>query len=209
MFASGGKKSKKLRIPSDHADAGFISEPIDVLVDAIIGLLEQSTAYLRSVANQAFSLLSGAVQETAIDLILTVGMQGSYCRCLLIVLRSQQLERRDPAELMGNDDDDINDLEDYEEEESVDDEEQASSSDEGDVGDSDKERVQELRRKIEETLRVNGVEAATGNSDEEPDEDLMDDDQMMAIDEQLAQVFRLRVNEKRSSKGQSSHSLSR
>jgi DNA polymerase phi len=29
----------------------------------------------------------------------------------------------------------------------------------------------------------------------------MDDDQMMAIDEQLAQVFRLRVNEKKTSKG--------
>jgi DNA polymerase phi len=100
----------------------------------------------------------------------------------------------------------MKDLEDYEEE-SVDDEEQTSSSDESDLEDGDDERVQEFRRKIEETLRVNGVEAATGNSDEESDEDLMDDDQMMAIDEQLAQVFRLRVNEKKSSKGQSSHSL--
>jgi DNA polymerase phi len=97
-----------------------------------------------------------------------------------------------------NDDDDLDDLEDDEEEESVDDEEQ-TSSDEDDIGEN--EDAQELRRKIEETLKVNGIEAAIGNSDEESDEALMDDDQMMAIDEQLAQVFRLRLNEKKSSQG--------
>ena len=59
----------------------------------------------------------------------------------------------------------------------------------------------ELRRKIEEALRVNGVQAATGESDEESEEELMDDDQMMAIDEQLAAVFRARADEKKLGKG--------
>ena len=94
--------------------------------------------------------------------------------------------------------DDVQDDED--EEDSADGEEQASS-DEDDVEDDDDEGVQEARCKIEEALRVNGIEAAMENSDEGSDEDLMDDDQMMAIDEQLAQVFRLRVNEKKTSKG--------
>ena len=99
----------------------------------------------------------------------------------------------DDVEDDDNDDDD---------EESVDDDDdEQASSDENDVEDDDDEGVQELRRKIEEALRVNGIEAATENSDEDSDEDLMDDDQMMAIDEQLAQVFRLRVNEKKTSKG--------
>jgi DNA polymerase phi len=56
MFTSESKMSEK------SSDTGLISEPIDVLVDAIIGLLEQSTAYLRSVANLAFTLLSSIVQ---------------------------------------------------------------------------------------------------------------------------------------------------
>jgi DNA polymerase phi len=72
MFPSGSNKSKKARKSSVDTDMESVSEPIDVLVDSIIGLLEQSTAYLRSVANQAFSLLSSAVQDTTIDLILTV-----------------------------------------------------------------------------------------------------------------------------------------
>jgi DNA polymerase phi len=77
MFASGSKKNKKSRKSTDQTDAEPTSEPIDVLVDSIIGLLEQSTAYLRSVANQAFSLLSSAVQKTTVDLILTVSFMSS------------------------------------------------------------------------------------------------------------------------------------
>jgi DNA polymerase phi len=116
------------------------------------------------------------------------------------------LEYRNPKELA--DDDDMDDLENEEGEEDADegdaeaakDEDQASSDDKDDTEDDNNEDVQELRRKIEETLKINGIEAATGNSDEES-EDLMDDDQMMAIDEQIAQVFRLRMNEKKSFKG--------
>lgn len=47
-------------------------EPVDVLVDTVIGFLEQATAYMRAVANQVFSLLSESVQESTIDLILAV-----------------------------------------------------------------------------------------------------------------------------------------
>ena len=66
----------------------------------------------------------------------------------------------------------------------------------------DDEEDPELRRKIEEALRVNGIQAATGESDSESEEDLMDDEQMMAIDEQLAAVFRARASEKKLGKGE-------
>lgn len=46
--------------------------PIDVFVDIIIGYLEQSTAYLRAVANQVFTLMSSAARESTIDLLLAV-----------------------------------------------------------------------------------------------------------------------------------------
>ena len=62
------KKNRKTKDPSgDVAD-----EPIDILVDTIIGFLEKSTAYIRTVGNQVFSLLSGSVKDTTIDLILAV-----------------------------------------------------------------------------------------------------------------------------------------
>lgn len=66
---------------SNNAESA--SEPIDILVDSIIGFMEQSTAYLRSVGNLAFSLLSGTVQETTIDLILTVGST-SFFSCTTV-----------------------------------------------------------------------------------------------------------------------------
>lgn len=62
------KKDRKTKEPSEDVT----DEPVDILVDTIIGFLEKSTAYLRTVGNQAFSLLSGSIQNTTIDLILAV-----------------------------------------------------------------------------------------------------------------------------------------
>jgi DNA polymerase phi len=91
---------------------------------------------------------------------------------------------------------------DEEQEEEVDEEDDSDSegSDEdGDDGDDSNEEEEdvELRRKIEEALKVNGIEAATEDSEEE---ELMDDDQMMAIDAQLAAAFKSRTEEKKGPK---------
>jgi hypothetical protein len=51
-------------------------EPIDVLVDIIIGYLEKGTAFLRAVGNRSFSLLSAVVKESTVNLILTVSVSG-------------------------------------------------------------------------------------------------------------------------------------
>ena len=121
----------------------------------------------------------------------------------------QQLERRKPSELLENEDEEMGSeaseegdedegSESQSDEESDDDEEDGDESGE----DSNEEDADlELRNKIEEALRVNGIEPATGETDSE-EEELMDDDQMMAIDEQLAQVFRSRVNERKPGKGE-------
>jgi hypothetical protein len=47
--------------------------PIDLLADTIIGFLEKGTAFLRTVANQSFSLLSAHLERSTVELILTVG----------------------------------------------------------------------------------------------------------------------------------------
>lgn len=62
------KKDRKLKELSEDVT----DEPVDILIDTIIGFLEKSTAYLRTVGNQVFSLLSGSVKNTTIDLILAV-----------------------------------------------------------------------------------------------------------------------------------------
>lgn len=117
----------------------------------------------------------------------------------------KQLERRDPSELLEDKDDAMDEDENAEDEDEEESEEDSSSDeDEDDIdGDSNAEEADlELRSKIEEALRVNGIEPATGETDSE-EEELMDDDQMMAIDDQLAQVFKSRTGESKSSKSES------
>ena len=65
------KKRKKDRKTKESSE-DVTDEPVDILVDTIIGFLEKSTAYIRTVGNQVFSLLSGSVKNTTIDLILAV-----------------------------------------------------------------------------------------------------------------------------------------
>ncbi|KAF5358052.1 hypothetical protein D9756_001914 [Leucocoprinus leucothites] len=192
MFPEGGKKKKKKEFKNKAEDENEgVHEPVDVLVDTIIGFLEKATAYLKTTANQVFSLLSGSVKDSTIDLVLT------------------QLERRDPTVEEEDDNGDIEMTgvesdEDGEEgvEETEDESDQSSAQEEEDEDEEDEdiddEEALALRDKIEQALRVNGIEPATGDSDSE--EELMDDGQMMAIDEQLAEVFRSRTNEKRSGK---------
>jgi DNA polymerase phi len=69
------KKKKRKSAAAEVLQPEGESEPlpIDMLVDTIIGCLEKGTAFLRTVANQSFSLLSARLERSTIELILTVG----------------------------------------------------------------------------------------------------------------------------------------
>ncbi|KAI6036062.1 DNA polymerase phi-domain-containing protein [Pisolithus microcarpus] len=165
MFASKKSSKKKGQQSALPADDG--PEPIDILVDLLIGYLENASAYTRSVANEAFSHVTGAAQESTIDLILTEEvMDGSG-------------EEEDESSSEASDDD-------------------GSLSEE-----SDGEEAQEIRNKIIDLLKNSGmddVEEDESNESDEESEELMDDDQMMAIDGHLAEIFRSRKDEQRSKK---------
>jgi DNA polymerase phi len=72
MFPEKRKEKEKALEKTYEIEEEDIHEPVDILVDTIIGFLEKSTAYLKTTANQVFSLLSGSVKESTVDLILTV-----------------------------------------------------------------------------------------------------------------------------------------
>lgn len=174
--------SKKKKGRTSAVEETPANEPVDVLVDALIGHLEKSTAYMRTVSNQVFSLLSGSVKASTVDLIVT------------------QLEPRDPTKEAEAEDEDVEMEEDEDEGDDESDDQSAGDDEEEEDDEMGAEEAQELRNKIEAALRVNGIEPATGETDDE--EDLMDDDQMMAIDEQLAAVFKSRAAEKSTGKGE-------
>jgi hypothetical protein len=65
--------TRLLTIDATKKEEDSESEPIDLLVDTIIGFLEKGTSFTRSIGNQSFALLSGLVRESTIDLIVMVG----------------------------------------------------------------------------------------------------------------------------------------
>ncbi|KAF9264758.1 hypothetical protein L218DRAFT_899775 [Marasmius fiardii PR-910] len=187
MFSLGESKIKKGRKSAGDEEQPQ-HEPVDVLVDGIIGFLERSTTFMRAVGNQAFSLISSATQESTIDLIL------------------DQLGKRDASEEDGETDDGDSPESDEANEDGEEDGSDDSSSAEDHSSDNgedsnDEEPDEELREQIVQALAVNGVQAATGETDNESEEEFMDDDQMMEIDQHLAEVFRMRLNEKKKGKG--------
>jgi len=96
----------------------------------------------------------------------------------------------------GGDDDDGSDKEDEDEEESSGEAESGESdSEEGD------EAADDVRQKIKDALKANGMGIAEDSSEADSDEELMDDEQMMALDDTLANIFRARTNERKSKKG--------
>ncbi|SJL00256.1 uncharacterized protein ARMOST_03568 [Armillaria ostoyae] len=174
-----GKKSKKAaKVDDDNEEA---LDPIDGLIDIIIGLLEKPTGYLRTIATQAFASLTPLVKESSIDLILT------------------QLETRD---LSAEDSEDASGDEDVSGDEGDEDQSKSTSeqqsADEASDDDAEEDVDDELRNKILEALKMNGVEPVTGDTDD--DEIMMDDDQMLALDGQLAEVFKTQMQVGKTSK---------
>ena len=165
-----------------------------MLVDILIGFLEKSTSYLRALANKTFSCIASTATETTLDLIVAVSIYHWFADCTLYNLPfEQQLERRDPADLVANEEDEA------ESSKSEGDDEVVESSDDNESElDGNDEAALALRKKIEDAFKANGIEAAASDSDEESEEDLADDEQMMAIDEHLAEVFRSRSGDMKS-----------
>lgn len=86
------------------------------------------------------------------------------------------------------------------------DEDEEENSGEAESGESDSEEgedevADDVRKKIEDALKANGMDIAEDSSEEDSDEELMDDEQMMALDDTLANIFRARTNERKSKKG--------
>ncbi|KAH0827009.1 DNA polymerase phi-domain-containing protein [Lanmaoa asiatica] len=175
------KKSKSQTTPPSEDEPSSI----DVLADVIIGFLEKACAFTRSVANESFSRVTSAVQGSTVDLILS------------------QLERRHPSDLVDKDEkmssgsDDDNDGSDSEDEEDEEESLEEVDSGESDSEEGEDEAADQVRQKIEDALKASGVDVGEEDSDEE----LMDDEQMMALDDTLAEIFRTRTNERKSKQG--------
>ncbi|KAF8274212.1 DNA polymerase phi-domain-containing protein [Lactarius quietus] len=158
-------------------------EPIDVLVEVIIGFLEKGTVFMRATGNQSFSLLCGSVKDSTINLILS------------------QLEHRELSDLEVDFDEDSFIVEDDSSKVGHDNASESQSADEdnNEILEGNGADDEGLGKTTESFLR-NCTDFSVDSSDEGSQPEL-DDDQMMAIDDQLAQLFKDRIRGKKSKEG--------
>ncbi|KAI3626217.1 hypothetical protein CBS9595_001578 [Malassezia furfur] len=148
---------------------------MELLVDALIGLLELSSSFLRAIATQVFAVFSDEMTAQSLDhLIDQFGLN---------VGGPENEEEGDDDE---NDDEEMEEEEEEEEEEDVD-EEDVDDDDENQDIDLEVDPV--LRSKIEEAFRDSGMAEDDEEADDDEDEDLFDDDQMAQLDDKLAEIF--------------------
>ncbi|WVF67165.1 hypothetical protein IAT40_001911 [Kwoniella sp. CBS 6097] len=158
--------------------------PIDSLLDVLIALLEKGSSDLRNLANLVFGMISPAFTESSIKL-LTAQLEQNTATAAAAEAEDDDEEGSD-AEVNGASDED--EEEDEVEEESEDDDEEEADDDEDDMAPVDPA----FRARVAEALNVAGmgVNEDADSDDEDEEEEVWDDEQMMKVDEQLAEVFR-------------------
>lgn len=150
---------------------------IELLTDALVGLLELSSAFLRSMAIQVFATFSGSMtRNSLIHLVDQLGMGETEDA------EGEELEAEE-----GEEEHEEGDEEEDEENETEDEEE-----DEEDDDNSDVDPV--LRSRVEEAFRSTGM---MDDDDEDEDDTVMDDDQMAQLDDKLAEIFQQHTSSKR------------
>ena len=161
---------------------------MELLTDALIGLLEISSAFLRSMTIQVFSAFSSSMTRASLNhLVDQLGMGENE--------DAEDDEIKD-AKDDGDDDDEEeeedDDEDEEEEEEEDDDDDDDEEGDEEDMDDSDVDPV--LRSRVEEAFRSTGM---MDDDDDDEQDAVMDDDQMAQLDDKLAEIFQQHTSSKR------------
>ena len=157
---------------------------MELLTDALIGLLEISSAFLRSMTIQVFSAFSSSMTRDSLNhLVDQLGMG-----------ENEDAEDDEIKEDEEHDGDEEEEEEEEEEDDDDDDEDDEEEVDEEDLDDSDVDPV--LRSRVEEAFRSTGM--MDDDDDDDDDQDaVMDDDQMAQLDDKLAEIFQQHTSSKR------------
>ncbi|CAO3670180.1 unnamed protein product [Umbelopsis ramanniana] len=199
------KSTKKTKAKAEEEDE---PQPVEVVIDILLSFLSKSSALLRNLAEQVFEIFSDKLTKKALHLMLEIleTKESQAGEDELFEVRDDDMDTDDDED----DDVEVIDMEGSanEEDESGDDddEEEEEDDDDDDVEideDDDEDVDEELRNKIQEAMKSQGILA--GSDDEDEDMDDLDDDQMEAFDEKLAEIFRQKKVEKNDRKNSKQH----
>ena len=160
-FATAPKKSNKKSKKTEEEQEEQL-DPIDVIVDILVSFLTNESPVLKNLAEQVFEIFSHKLTKQSLEMLLNILASG---------------DDKDDEDILGDDQDDSED-------DDVEMLDMDGVSDDDQEDDDEGEVDEELRQKIEEAMKAQGINAEEGS-----DEDL-DDDAMAAFDEKLAEVFK-------------------
>jgi DNA polymerase phi len=153
----------------------------DVLVEIILGLLSKPSNLLRKLSGQVFASFVGEVSPEGLKLLLDVLMTPETTRGAEDLFENEMEE--------DNEDDDDGDDDDEDEDE--DSEGEDDLGEEMDVDSPDEELNAALSAALGTTSHLTNDDASS------EEEDLMNDDEMLALDDSLVTIFRQRLKPNR------------
>jgi len=80
--ASSSSYASKTPAQPEDDDEGVEAEPISILIDLLVDILQKPAVLTRTVAERVFTAFSGEIKEQALQLLLDVGFYQSLCRRL-------------------------------------------------------------------------------------------------------------------------------
>lgn len=164
-----------------------------VLTEVIISFLAQQSALLRKLSEEVWASFTNQITTGSLQLLYN------------ILSARESLEGQeelfdiedDEVEAEGDDEDEDEDMEEEEEDEASDSESESEDDEsEGETPDEENAVDAEAERALAQTLGVN----PDNDDDDEEEEDSMDDEQMIALDGQLAAIFKDRQKQLSKSK---------
>ncbi|RKO89758.1 DNA polymerase phi-domain-containing protein, partial [Blyttiomyces helicus] len=192
---------KKRKADADEDDEGDFA-PIDVLIDILISFLAKPSALLRALSHEVFKAFCSQMTKKALDIILEV------LRTKAGFAGAKELFEPEDEDVEMEDAEESEDAEDAEGEADAADSTVATAGDdeESDEDEDEDEDIEEddaaepvdeeLKLKLLAALGKAAAPADDEDDEDESDEEFLDDDQMGAFDEKLAEIFKERKNMK-------------
>jgi len=175
----------------------------EILIEVILGLLSKPSALLRKLSGQVFESLVGDITSAGLKLLLDVLLTRETASGVNELFDNEADEEMDEEDDEDNEDEDEgegeenedeDEDEDEDEEDDEDDEEEEADEDEMDV---DNGADEELNAALSAALGTTNEPNGNGVDGESEEEQLMNDDEMLALDDNLASIFRQRLKPNR------------
>src|SRR5579871_1705116 len=168
-------------------------EHTEILIETILGLLSKPSTLLRKLSGQVFASFAGSVMMAGLKLLLDVLLTPETASGASDLFDTELEEEEVDENEDGEDTEDQGTEDDGDDE----DEEGEGNEDVDEMDVDDDAGDEELNAALSAALGTNNQINGNDSDGESSEEELMNDDEMMALDDDLASIFRQRLKPSR------------